>query len=100
MNLEALWEDLLKNLTWWSLLGFIAQACFSARWIWQLVVSHRAKRSVVPPLFWYISLVGALLWICHGLTIRDLPVLLAGLFGLVVYWRNIILLKRPEPREI
>ena len=36
----------------WILLGFVAQAFFTMRFLVQWIASERAKRSVVPIAFW------------------------------------------------
>lgn len=36
----------------WILLGFVAQAMFTMRFVVQWIASERAKRSVVPVAFW------------------------------------------------
>jgi hypothetical protein len=40
----------------WVLLGFVAQAFFTMRFLVQWIASERAKRSVVPIAFWFFSL--------------------------------------------
>jgi lipid-A-disaccharide synthase-like uncharacterized protein len=41
--------------------GWIGQACFFSRFFVQWVASERARKSVVPRVFWWLSLAGALL---------------------------------------
>jgi lipid-A-disaccharide synthase-like uncharacterized protein len=41
--------------------GWTGQACFFSRFFVQWLASERARRSVVPRVFWWLSLVGALL---------------------------------------
>ena len=45
----------------WILLGFVAQAMFTMRFVVQWIASERAKRSVVPVAFWIFSLGGGAL---------------------------------------
>lgn len=40
-------------------IGWLGQACFFSRFFVQWLVSEREKRSVAPPVFWWISLFGA-----------------------------------------
>ena len=100
MNIVQWWNDFLRNLEsgWW-ILGVAGQFCFAARWIWQWIVSERRRASVVPPLFWYVSLAGALLVTAYGVHRADIVLLLGGAPGLVIYSRNLMLLKRLKPRE-
>ena len=45
----------------WVVLGFVAQALFSARFLVQWIASERAGRSVVPTAFWVFSIGGGVL---------------------------------------
>ena len=57
----------VTNLDWWVLLGFVAQAFFTARFLVQWIASERAGRSVIPMAFWLFSIGGgALLLIRRG----------------------------------
>lgn len=79
---------------WWVAIGFIGQACFFGRFLVQWIASERAGRSVVPRAFWYLSISGGLIVLSYALWRRD-PVFIAGQsMGLVVYLRNLVLLRR------
>jgi lipid-A-disaccharide synthase-like uncharacterized protein len=56
----------------------------------QYVASQRKGTSVVPPMFWWMSLVGSLLLLAYFLWRRDPIGLLGQAFGSFVYLRNII----------
>jgi len=49
------------QLSWWVVLGFVAQGMFFMRFAVQWIASERAGRSVVPTAFWIFSVVGGLL---------------------------------------
>jgi len=73
----------------WVLLGFVAQAFFTARFVVQWIASERAGRSVVPLAFWLLSIGGGVLLLAYALYRRD-PVFIAGqAFGVFVYLRNL-----------
>ena len=56
--------------------------------------SERARSSVVPVQFWWLSLVGGLMLLTYFLRRGD-PVGVAGqLFGVVVYSRNLLFIAR------
>ena len=79
----------VTKLDWWLLLGVVAQALFTGRFLVQWIASERAGRSVVPIAFWFLSIGGGLLLLVYALYRRD-PVFIAGqLFGVVVYGRNL-----------
>ena len=78
------------RLDWWVLLGFVAQAFFTARFAVQWIASERAGRSIIPVAFWWCSIGGGLLLLVYALYRRD-PVFIAGqAFGVFVYLRNLI----------
>jgi lipid-A-disaccharide synthase-like uncharacterized protein len=73
----------------WVMLGFVAQAFFTMRFVVQWIASERARRSVVPVAFWFFSLGGGTLLLVYALYRRD-PVFIAGqALGLLVYIRNL-----------
>ena len=73
----------------WVILGFVAQAFFTMRFVVQWIASERARRSVVPVAFWFFSIGGGALLLVYALYRRD-PVFIAGqALGLVVYVRNL-----------
>jgi len=84
----------IVSLDWWVLLGFIAQAFFTARFAVQWIASERAGRSVVPLAFWLLSIGGGVLLLAYALYRRD-PVFIAGQsFGVFVYARNLYFVLR------
>lgn len=73
----------------WVILGFVAQAFFTMRFVVQWIASERARKSVIPVAFWFFSIGGGVLLLIYALYRRD-PVFIAGqAFGLVVYIRNL-----------
>ena len=82
----------------WLALGFLGQALFASRFLVQWLVSERAGRSVVPRAFWYLSIAGGSIVLCYAIWRRD-PVFIVGQSaGLLVYLRNLILLRREDRR--
>jgi lipid-A-disaccharide synthase-like uncharacterized protein len=76
----------------WILLGFVAQAMFTMRFVVQWLASERAKRSVVPVAFWFFSLFGGALLLVYAIQRQD-PVFIAGQgMGLFIYIRNLWLI--------
>ena len=77
---------------YWLAVGFLGQAFFSMRFIWQWLYSEYRKRSVIPMAFWYFSLLGGstlLLYAIH----REDPVFIVGQgAGLIIYSRNLYLI--------
>ena len=78
----------------WMAVGFLGQALFSSRFLLQWLASERARRSVVPAAFWYLSLAGSTVLLAYAIHRMD-PVFIAGQAGgLVIYLRNIHLIRR------
>lgn len=81
------------------MLGFAGQALFSARFIVQWIASERARRSIVPRVFWWLSLGGGALLFTYAVWRQD-PVFMVGQgAGLFVYLRN-LRLSRAETASI
>jgi len=73
----------------WTVAGWLGNACFFSRFLVQWALSERARRSVAPPIFWWISLAGSLLLGSYALH-TGRPILLAG-FAVngAIYARNL-----------
>jgi hypothetical protein len=67
------------------------------RFVVQWIASERAKRSVVPVSFWYLSLVGAAILLFYAIHRRDPIFTLAYLPNGFIYARNLYLTRR-KPR--
>ncbi len=68
MNEEILWLAWTGlHVTPWKLIGLGGATMFGLRWLVQVVASHRAKRPVIPRLFWYMSLAGSLMALSYFL---------------------------------
>lgn len=78
----------------WVSIGLLAQIIFMARMLVQWVASEKHKRSVVPPMFWWLSLMGASMLIVYFIWRRDAIGVLGQATGWVVYIRNLMLLRR------
>ena len=82
----------------WIIVGFVAQFMFMMRFILQWIYSERARRSIVPEVFWYFSLLGGALLLAYAIHRTD-PVFIAGQsLGLLIYSRNIYFIWREKKR--
>jgi lipid-A-disaccharide synthase-like uncharacterized protein len=79
----------VMRLDWWVLLGFLAQALFTMRFLVQWLASERAGKSVIPLAFWWFSIGGGLLLLIYALYRRDPVFILGQGFGVFVYLRNL-----------
>jgi len=84
----------MMSATIWIAIGFLGQALFSARFLVQWIASERKRASVVPLAFWWLSLAGGVTLFAYALWRED-PVFIAGQgFGLLVYARNLALIRK------
>lgn len=74
---------------WLAIFGLTAQAVFMSRMLIQWIATERARASVVPIAFWWLSLVGAMMLLAYGILDRDIVIIAAQMFGFVVYARNL-----------
>lgn len=73
-------------------LGGVGQACFFFRFLIQWLASERVKRSIVPAVFWRLSVLGSVLMALYAwLGPHDVIFAAGYVFNLVVYVRNIML---------
>ncbi|BBE71594.1 lipid-A-disaccharide synthase N-terminal domain-containing protein [Oharaeibacter diazotrophicus] len=100
LNSFAQWlhDVFVKQIDFWVILGFVAQFLFMMRFVVQWLASEKAKRSVVPVAFWFFSLGGGVLLLVYAIQRED-PVFIAGQgLGLVIYLRNLALIRGEKRR--
>lgn len=88
--LNEFFEILSKPM---ALIGLVGQAIFFSRFLVQWIVSERRRMSVIPTVFWYLSIAGAILVLIYAIWRRDPVFTIAQIVGLFVYIRNLILIK-------
>ena len=84
----------ITRLDWWVLLGFVAQAMFTARFLVQWIASERVGHSVIPLAFWIFSIAGGLLLLVYALYRKDAVFIAGQAFGVFVYLRNLYFVMR------
>ena len=68
MDQELVWLGWTGlHMTPWKLIGLTGAGLFGARWLVQFVASRRARRPVIPRVFWYMSLAGSLMALSYFL---------------------------------
>jgi len=86
------WTGLL-----WVLFGLLGQAVFMGRMIIQWLASEKAKASVVPPVFWWMSLVGSSMLMIYFIWRVEIVGLLGQATGWLIYVRNLWFIYGPRP---
>ncbi len=88
--------DWFTTLDLMKAVGLAGQVIFGSRFFVQWFASERAKRSVMPISFWYISIVGAVLTLIYAVHIHDPVFIIPQVGGLAIYLRNLVLVRRAE----
>ena len=89
---------LFNITTWfgvlWVALGLLGQVLFTGRMLVQWLASEKEKRSVVPPMFWYMSLAGATMLLVYFVWRKDIVGVLGQSTGWAIYARNVYLIRQ------
>ena len=80
----------------WFIVGMVGQAIFGARFVVQWIYSEYQKKSVIPVMFWYLSLLGSVILLVYAIHIDDLVFTLGYSLNLIIYVRNLVLVKREK----
>jgi lipid-A-disaccharide synthase-like uncharacterized protein len=87
-------DEFLANLDSWVIIGLIAQAAFTGRFVVQWLASERCGKSVVPISFWYLSIAGSSGLLLYAIVRADPVFILGQSLGLLIYSRNLALIYR------
>jgi hypothetical protein len=91
-----------KSTSWgsvaWFSVGMLGQIVFGGRMIVQWLASEKSKKSVVPPVFWWLSLFGGVTVFAYFVWRQDLVGVLGQCSGIVVYARNLKLIAKQKKR--
>jgi lipid-A-disaccharide synthase-like uncharacterized protein len=91
-------KDMTSGTIWLGV-GFLGQAMFSGRFLVQWLVSEARRESVIPVAFWWFSIAGGMTLLAYAIWRQD-PVFITGqAFGLLVYTRNLILIRRKSSTD-
>jgi lipid-A-disaccharide synthase-like uncharacterized protein len=92
-SLAVWWATVSLKELLWLVLGMTAQLMFTLRFVVQWIASERARRSVVPETFWYLSLAGGLMLLLSAIYRLDPVFILGQASGLFIYARNIVFIR-------
>ncbi|MBQ6287035.1 MAG: lipid-A-disaccharide synthase N-terminal domain-containing protein [Bacteroidales bacterium] len=76
---------------WLLLFGSAGQIIFTLRFIVQWFYSRQKHESVLPRVFWVISLIGSGVIVAYGIFRKDPVLILGQSFGFVAYIRNLMI---------
>jgi lipid-A-disaccharide synthase-like uncharacterized protein len=75
----------------WKVLGWIGNVVFFSRFFVQWVATERRKQVVIPPSFWWLSLIGSILLLAYGIWQRDSVFIFAYAFTWIPYIRSLVI---------
>lgn len=84
----------------WVVVGFLGQAAFFMRFASQWIASERKGESIVPVAFWYFSILGGAILFVYAWHIKDPVFILGQGLGLLIYCRNLVLIRRKEKTAV
>jgi lipid-A-disaccharide synthase-like uncharacterized protein len=87
--IETIQTWLVNHINLWVLIGLFGQTMFMMRFVVQWIASEKAKKSVMPDIFWYFSLGGGLIVFIYALHQQDIVFILGQGLGVFIYLRNI-----------
>lgn len=83
----------------WVGLGLLGQLIFAGRLLVQWLTSEKRGRSVVPVVFWWMSLAGASMLLVYFVWRKDLVGVLGQSTGWFIYARNLHLIHTPREAD-
>ena len=90
----------ILGISWtvfWTSVGILANVVFSSRVYLQWYVTEKKKQVTVPALFWWLSLVGSLLFLLYALFYdQHFVIIIAYAFSWIPYIRNLIIHHRHQ----
>lgn len=97
------WAFRALNITTWTNMvwigiGLLGQVAFSGRMILQWMVSEKHRKSVITESFWWFSLFGGITLFSYFVWRADPVGILGQASGIVIYIRNIRLLRKHARR--
>lgn len=83
----------------WVGVGLLGQIAFFGRMMVQWVISEKSRKSQVPEMFWWLSLIGGVFLFTYFVWRVDVVGVLGQSTGVVIYARNLRLIHKDRKRE-
>jgi lipid-A-disaccharide synthase-like uncharacterized protein len=83
----------------WFAVGMTGEFVFLMRFVVQWIASERRKKTVVPVVFWHLSLVGTFMVLAYAVRQMDPVFMLAYSLNVVIYVRNLSIARAHPERE-
>lgn len=94
VDVSAWWDALVlwwrtEPMKWVFILGFTAQAFFSARLFLQWLLSERSRQVVSPTIYWILSIAGSYLLFIYGWLRDDFAIIFGQFISYYIYLWNV-----------
>jgi lipid-A-disaccharide synthase-like uncharacterized protein len=99
---NAIWDgNRFLGIEWhfWKVIGWVGNLVFFSRFFVQWIATEKRKQVVVPPSFWWLSLIGSILLLIYGVWKRDSVFVFAYAFTWIPYMRNLIIHARNKAKR-
>jgi len=80
---------LLANSDPWVFVGYTGTLIFASRFIIQWIESEKRRESVIPVVFWYLSIIGSFISLAYALHREDPVFSLSLSLNSLIYTRNL-----------
>ena len=80
-------------------IGFVGQGLFASRFIFQWIYSEKKGESVIPIIFWYLSIFGGLGLLTYAIFRKDPVIIIGQMFGIFIYLRNLIFIYKKDTNK-
>jgi len=88
-----------KGSYFWLLIGFIGQIGFTGRFFVQWVASEKARASVIPESFWWMSILGSAFLLIYSISILAWPIILGQTPNIFIYTRNLYFIHKAKKKS-
>ncbi|HYE33749.1 MAG TPA: lipid-A-disaccharide synthase N-terminal domain-containing protein [Methylomirabilota bacterium] len=85
----------------WKVIGWLGNLAFSLRFFVQWYATEKTKQVVIPPMFWWLSLVGSMFLLSYAIFYqKDSVFIFAYAFTWIPYIRNLIIQRRVDEAQV
>lgn len=86
---QSITQDEASQIWFWLAIGVLGQALFACRFIIQWIATERKRKSVIPHVFWHISIVASVLQLACFWQRSEWIFALGMIANILVYSRNL-----------
>jgi lipid-A-disaccharide synthase-like uncharacterized protein len=99
--LAHLMDGVQEATPWyWWVVGYGGQLVFGSRFYVQWLASEKRGQSVMPVVFWWLSLLGSVMTLAYAIYRLDPPFIMANVGGPPIYARNLWLIRKSRARVV